>query len=572
MKLVRSAEIVDNLSYCGYAETLKYGKPKGLHPSIYACAADIPELLDYKLPSQEAADEKFALSSMTMNMRTESELSLHYLVMANEVVKSVTPRALRPQWFDRGLLARDILEVISRLDRSKHPGYPACLFGATKGIIIDENLVDLVVAVAVRMISLNLIAPYCETAEDLYRCFSADLTQVSIKTEFVKKTKNGRIIASNSIVSAVCEGLLYYEYNEAFKAGCYESYSAIGIGFTARDSALLRLSVSKNSASNDSPSFDSTTTADESILDVQVVKSCYGLEVVHNPRHTVVSRIMDSIEFGFCNKLFLISDGHVYVQTSPGLTPSGRDQTTNFNTQKRARRSYAVDLRIEVSGYPIKPRPICAGDDAIEKHHPRKELTYAELGFPIRDYEKGSDFEFCSHRWPEGETPVGLRIYKSTCTLLQGQVIDKEQVLAFCREYSKHERFPAVVETISVHRPEINILLEDIVLEERIKYNRTKINLLEMYPDADLDNFGDFVVPPNYSECAKKLVKKKSQMPQVRKVKGRGDYIPRLTLSLSLLSELSARLTISIKSLIKAQHLLVALLVAVLALWLAKVI
>lgn len=533
-RLKRRGRERDNLVFVGRTQVEKYQVHKSIHPSIIACYDELPELANYKLPSQTPADEIYALRCMTDAMREETEISKHYLLLANEIVKEVTPKSPRPAWFDRGLLLSDILEVINRFDRSKHPGYPASLFCQTKGDVIDYYLPDLVQAVLCRLVCLEYLAPYCQSAEDLYRCFCIDLSSLSIKTEFIKKDKNGRIICANGVVTATIEGLCYFPYNEKFKAAVFENYSAVGIGFTTADCLLFRATLPKEVASNDSPRFDSTTTSFECALDLAVKRHSYALDKF---RHKRAIAIMTYLEIGFCNKLFLISDGKIYVQTKEGFTPSGRDQTTNDNTQKRARRAYAVDLKIEVECGPIIPRPTVAGDDATETHHPKKVEMYASLGFPIKDYSNDPDVEFCSHKWPEGKQPYGLRIWKSTCTLLQASKIEEEALLAFCREYHSNEYFPAVIEVISTHRPEINILLESIEIFEEEKLKKVNLDLSE--ERMFVNNVGDFDTTVDFSECAKSgeqfvqykkcsgKNKKKamsSKMPQVRKIKGRGDY------------------------------------------------
>lgn len=414
---------------------------------------ELPELARYKLPGQTPEDEHLALRMMMSQLRSEPPKTLHYLSMANVVLSAATPESPRPAWFDSELQVRDILAVIAKLDRTKHPGYPASLLAMTKGKVIDDYLPWLVQAVYARLIMLSAVGEYCRTPEDFYHTFCADFCGVSIKSEVVKIEKVGRVVVSNSIVTAIVEGLLYGEFNICFKEGRFETYSAIGVGFTKEDSHLLHTTWPDRKASSDVPTFDATKTSNEAGFSVYAVYRSYrmgGLE-----RHQKIKRMMLALEASFVNKIFILSDGRVFAQVVDGSTPSGRDQTSIFNTMDRARRSYAVALYIQIFEGDIDPANNCAGDDCVESHHESRESVYEHLGFPIRDYHELVAPSFCSHFWPVGEKPVGQRIFKSAYNVLCNKTVAEEQTIAFCREYQAHADFPTVFDVISSHRPEM---------------------------------------------------------------------------------------------------------------------
>jgi hypothetical protein len=420
---------------------------------------ELPELANYKLPSQSPNDEILALRSLTSAMRKETEEGLHYLHVANVVLASATPRSPYPAWFDSHLSTDDVVAAAMNLDRSKHPGYPACLLGPTKGDVIDNYLPYLVQAVVARIIMLELVASRCQTPMDLYTTFCADFCGVSIKSEVIKVDKLGRIIVSNSMVQSLVEALLYDPFNETFKDACFETYSAIGVGFSKSDSELLHLTWPKNKASSDVPTFDGTKTPEEAALTAVAVCHSYGLR--STGRHLRIKRMMFGLEWAYANKIFILSDGTLFAQTEPGTMPSGRNQTSNFNTMDRSRRSYAVSCYIQSIEGDCDPSNTSAGDDNVEGDHESREAVYEHLGFPLRDYEASDEPSFCSHDWPVGQTPVGRRIYKSAFKILCNKVVTEEQTVAFCREYGAHADFPAVFEVVSSHRPEMIYQLID---------------------------------------------------------------------------------------------------------------
>lgn len=423
----------------------------------------------YKMPSSTSADEFFALRELMSNLRDEKEIAKKYLIMAQDVMFALMGRVKRPAWFDLGLNLSDVEDVIHSFDRSKHPGFPACLLYRTKGEIIDNFLPDLVQAVVARIVIIRTIGKYCTTPEDFYNTFCSDFCCISIKNEPVKREKNGRILNSTSIVTSAVERLLYREFNYVFKKEVYETFSAIAMGFTSDDSKLLKTNLPAEVMESDVPNMDSSVTEFEGLLNEEfAMRKMGGYRSEVEDHTTLLSRNFERAHF---RKIFVLSNGELYLQNDEGHQSTGRDQTANFNTLTRARRAYAVNLRLMTTLRDVDPIVIGAGDDCIEGYHPDKLEVYQELGFPLRDVEKvkKNDISFCSHVWPVNGKPYGKRIIKSAFRLLLAKPLKDEEVEAFCREYNSNPEFSSVVETISVHRPEMNLIMNSIIVREEAK-------------------------------------------------------------------------------------------------------
>lgn len=502
-----------------------------------ALVARIPELASYRMPEQGSTEELIALQELCSALRDETDVSISSLIKANHLMSDIDFPSPAPAWFTSKIDLADVLDAISHEDRSKHPGFPACLFAFDKGVAIDCHFVDLIIAVAVRMICLEHIGPYCETPEDFYNTFCSDFSCLSIKSEAVKVGKTGRVISSTSLVSSIVEELFYFEFNNVFKDHVYETYSAIGIGFTPRDSELLHASVTIPAFESDVPKFDSTVSELEGLLNVQLVLDSYG------PVPSKVQSRMISMEKAYFNKIFILSDGSLYAQTVPGMQSTGRKQTANFNTMTRARRSFAVDFKLASEGNQLISNPVCAGDDCEETPHPIKESTYLDLGFPLRDTRVASEMSFCSHEWPVGLAPIGIRIYKSLYRLLTHKVIEYEQFLAFVREYGTHPEFPAIFHIISEYRPEMKyfqvkmFIQKQQMLDQVSDFSRFQVDTpqsgptqrtvndsfspdgYDFPPEADFDDNLPFSTasPPVYDLATRK--KKKKLV-----IVGQGDY------------------------------------------------
>lgn len=441
----------ENLKYFGYADIRSYNK-ESLPPSdLTVLCETFPELLRYTIAPQDPGSTRSSLRNIINAIRSETDQSHFYLQQANRVIVATTPASDIPFWFSIGVPnINDILDVIATLDRTKHPGFPACNLGSTKGEIIDNYIIELIEAVGYRLLALQYISSYCESPYDFYSTFCADIYCVAIKKEPIKIGKDGRIICSASIVTQIVERLLYSEFDVAFKDGCYKTYSAIGVGFTTIDSALLHAGLPNDPVCSDVPKFDSTVTLEEALLNVKaVIRAYHGVP-------PCVERIMMGLENSHFSKMFILPDGNVYYQNQPGYQPSGRDETSNFNTMTRARRSYAAALVINtIFGDKFETLPKCAGDDCIETYHPRLQEAYDFLGLPLRDVERLDTVQFCSHEWPLGLRPIGARLYKSLFSLVLSEPIPEVNAYSFITEYSNHAEFSACMQLLSVHRPEM---------------------------------------------------------------------------------------------------------------------
>jgi hypothetical protein len=454
---------VDNLVFCGYGDNRDYSKPNLPPRDILTFIERCPKLQEYKMAPTDSESTLLALRELTANIRDE-RLNAH-IVGGNSVLKACTQFSARPAWFKDGVPQfDDFLNAIAKLDRSKHPGFPACTFCPTKGDVLDGYLLELYEAVTARLIALQFCGDVCVTPRDYYETFCADCCCVSNKNEAIKFSKPGRIITSVSVVTAIVESMIYIPFEETFKRHVYEDYSMIGIGFSKRDSALLQEYVyGFDFVGSDVPFFDSSVTMVEGFLNVDVAfHSYYG----NFPAPLPVLALAYSLEASFFNKLYILPDGRVFAQTKPGHQATGRGQTANFNTITRARRSYSVACVInEVFNEEYYPRPKCAGDDCAEPAHPRLADGYEYLSFPLRDVKVMKTLDFCSHDWPvdlntrQFLTPVGQRIYKSLFKLIWKEPMNEEAFCAFAREYISHADFSACMDLTFELRPEVKTYL-----------------------------------------------------------------------------------------------------------------
>jgi hypothetical protein len=482
-----------NLFSCGTTEPYRDYSEKYYPHDWDQLVSVFPELAGYKPSPNGANFELGALIQLSQHLRVDKGESKKYLVMANEVLKLDTPSSPQPAWFSEHLPSLvDVLNCIRLVKRDKHPGFPGILLGMTKGQLIDHRLPDLVSAVYVRLLSLLHVMPHIDNFPDAYRNFCCDFSCVGIKPEAVKVSSKGRVLILNSLVTEVVEKLLYSEFNTSFKRGCYEFYSAIGVGFSVKDTQCLRARLGVGDMFfSDVPKFDSTKSLFEALLNVELVDASYlGVP-------PPIKTMMTSLERCFMDKVFVLGDGGLYGQSLPGWGPTGRDDTANFNTTDRSRRSVAVTLCVNLSRISnVHANAVCisAGDDCCEDPHYLRETTYGELGFPLRDASISDVMSFCSHEWPIEGRPVGMRIYKMLATLCFNEVIDFEQFLGVYTEFNNHPHFPAIVDKLSEHRPEMKYIMQKMRCVSRIR-------------NKELDDILS-VVPPSYDPHRKKKKKK----------------------------------------------------------------
>jgi hypothetical protein len=420
----------------------------------------IPEISEYSFPMRSSEEEKSCLRSLYGSQRVqETDIGLHYLNLAQEALVEDCYKSPCPAWFAEGLPSPlDLLDVVADMSPRKSPGYPAVLLGREKLSVIMENFGDFYFAVCCRILALLHLCPEAKGWNDSYSWFCSDPVVVSIKNEIKKETKRARVFLATPVVAECVERLLYKPFSAVAKRNWGINHSCIGIGFTVADANRLLgpLESKEKIFQSDVPSFDVTVTCSEEYLNCELVRRRYQLPFKH-PMSTVLR--MNS--YAMMNRIVIFSDGVVWAQRFPGGQATGRYLTACFNTEARARRSYAADFLIEIErgGVVVDPFVRDAGDDAMERFHPLKEEAYLSLGFPLRDVEiKNLDeVEFCSHLWSPGVRPVGVRIVKSVANLLyKGEERDAWE--SFLMEYSNHPHFDLYVNKILVIRPGVNLL------------------------------------------------------------------------------------------------------------------
>lgn len=469
-------KVDENIDFVGYAANTNYSSSSVLPDDFETFSYEFPELKDYKLPSHHPEDVLSALKQLTGKIRFENYDAEYHLRVANEILCNVTPISPFPSWFLQGVPTfEDFVNIVDNLDKTKHPGFPGCTLGSTKGQVVDEHYYDLYQAVCYRVMALTVVGPYCKTPYDFYATFCSDVSCVSIKEEPIKQSKIGRIIIASSVVTQIVESLLYDPFDETFKASVYESYSAIGVGFTHRDSELLHASLDGvDKVCSDVPFFDGSVTLLEGCKNVETVIHSYTGRGKVKLKESVTN-MMFSLERSFFNKFYLIPDGRVFVQVVPGHQSTGRNETANFNTMTRARRSFAASSFINLDlGLEHVTIPLCAGDDSNESYHEQLDYAYDVLKFPLRDVKRIDVPEFCSHTWPVGEKPIGQRVVKSLFKLISKQPFERPAFLSFVEEYSNNPSFPAYLNLISELRLEMNSIMLDIEFPSYVPYKRKR--------------------------------------------------------------------------------------------------
>lgn len=519
-----------NLAFVGKTRPLRNEK-QDLPPSdISVAAAQFPDLANFKPAPQGSHAELNALQDMCSKLRSESEDCREFLDYAQILLNASTFRSPPPEIFGSEQVSwQSFVRVALEVTPDKHPGFPACRLGATKSMILNdpELLCELYEAVCVRIWLLSHYADAIDDPVALVLSGLADPCCISIKHEAVKLEKFGRVLNSVSLVTEIIERLIYSNHSKTFKDSKFLSYSAIGVGFSVSDSDQLLSAMPPPCATSDVPAFDSSCTEEEAMRNARTVMHSYGFVP------PFWQRVMLGLEKTLARKLFVISDGSIFEQTEWGMMPTGRYQTSGFNTKTRARRSYAATLYAEVRlGLELSFKMICAGDDALESPDPVRQKIYDDLGLPLRDFKVKLEVDFCSHIWTPGKLPVGQRMYKSLYKLLSNDIIASEQLLAYIMSYRAHPDFQAAIRFLSEHRPEMKLIIEDII-DMDSPYIQSLLSTLTL--------------------CAKKKPATKRKPSNMRRtLKGRGDYSSDVTAVSDLPARLEAKIDHLEKSLVKA--------------------
>lgn len=395
------------------------------------------------------------LKDITSHPRFETDLSEEYLLAANEVIRSLTPRCHTDERFT----LRDFCMAISTFDPTKSSGFPGNLFAPLKGDFLrnDTNLDYLIQAVCVRLLSLELLAPYCETPMEFYQVYATDCIGASIKDEPVKTEKFGRLLTGPGIVTICIETMLYHQLSTVQKRHVFEGYSGIGVGFDSLDSLMLNKKHEGVKMTSDVPYFDSTMSEFEGLLNVGIAADCANFSPYKR-------KIATQLERGYFRKLFVLND-NVFEHIHRCHQCTGRERTSDFNTMTRSRRAYAAAILATVvdEDFPLPAlfAVTSAGDDCVETPLRATRAAYYQLGFPLRDVEFSEELSFCSHSWPVGEMPYGQRLYKACYALFQKE-ITIGRLYGFQHTFSGHPDYDQLKSIILEHRPEMYKMFKDL--------------------------------------------------------------------------------------------------------------
>ena len=246
---------------------------------------------------------------------------------------------------------------------------------------------------------LNHTIVESDTAWDLVCKGLIDVIKVFVKNEPHKQSKlvdgRHRLIFSVSLIDNVISRLLSEEQNKAEKVlwetiPCKGGMGLDDPGLVKINRSVLEGAVRAILAEADVSGWDFSFQEDDFNQDLE--RRLY-LNKGHN---TVWHKIAQNHWYCMSLKVFVLSDGTMYMQLQRGIMPSGWYNTTTTNTASRAMNAYTVAIRAgEI------PWGIFMGDDGVETHVPDAPEEYLKLGKTVKMYKRVShkDFEFCSTKF-----------------------------------------------------------------------------------------------------------------------------------------------------------------------------
>lgn len=412
---------------------------KELPESLVRLQSVYPPLSQYEFPDRSPESVLTTIIEQFSKMREDSPLAVEYLQRANEDLKAEVPQSQPPYWLEFGFLPdfKTFVSSVYDMSRDSTPGYPLSLIYKNKLEYAIDNMAELYEALCLRCLSLYYNFSADDSPAVRFSKGQQGFVTVTVKNEPIKRGKPPRLVFPTDIVDEVLERCIYGNHYDAMKRHWGEFYSCIGIGFSKLDSDILFEGLPKERvlSSNDSPKFDTTQTLLEEFLDNDLCVHSYGGRC-----HPKVRTLMRNHSVCAMNALLVLPDGTVLEQTRPGVMYSGRYPTSCGNTNRRTRRSYAVDQYIrDTYSADFQSATRAAGDDCVEAHHCEKERVYQKFGFVLRDYVvlDSGEIEFCSHDWAIGSRPVGQRIAKSLVKYVCG-ARENDQLEAFLSSYCNH--------------------------------------------------------------------------------------------------------------------------------------
>lgn len=311
------------------------------------------------------------------------------------------------------------------------------------------------------------------SAIDLVEQGYTDAVCVMIKNEphSLKKMNEGRyrVICLVSIADEIVSRLLNSKQNMAEIEQWADIPSKAGIGMTDVQASLFVRNIAQDAESGDVKAWDfgvrEWMMEDEDRVRVALAGQEFG---------SLYHRCLACRTYSTCRSLFVLSDGTVLEQLTPGIVKSGRYDTASTNSR----------IRVMVAAHVGVDDCKAMGDDSVEGPSPDKELRYRRLGIEYSASEVPPGYvEFCSHYWElNGCKAIPLNWAKTMFRLL-AHAPDLDLLTQF--EYEMR------------HLPELDELL---LLLRRIGWDPIKLQQEKFEDGKEEESFDDRSVTQG-SEC-----------------------------------------------------------------------
>jgi len=312
---------------------------------------------------------------------------------------------------DSGLMQR-IRTVLDsgKINPLAGPGVPLCVLGQTNNQVLvnHRRLVEELSFFRLRLWRDHQIDVLSAKPEQLMLLGFTDAIRLFIKDEPhpVEKIETGRLrlISSCSLVTQICERVLFSDIFEK-QVDCWvECPSMVGIGFTDSMTKSVWEIVTKQSnlIQDDVSGWDWSVFQELAMAASNVLERLsHTNDVHHRMMRTAIQCLMNSV--------FATSGGQMYVLDRPGVMKSGSYVTTLLNSLMRVLLSTMAALE-HTPALGNMSFACAVGDDCIEQLCPGESLIerrqfYLKTGVRITDDRKISSaegFEFCSHLYKDG--------------------------------------------------------------------------------------------------------------------------------------------------------------------------
>lgn len=338
----------------------------------------------------------------------------------------------RVPWYFEGethrLTRGDIIRRMDFLNQKSSPGLPWAHLGETKGVLRQRYahmIADAVLQRLERLQSMDLSIEWDPRA--LIDHGLCDPIRLFVKNEPHSKEKANekrwRLISSVSIVDELIERFLCSPQNEKEIDNWQDCPSKPGIGLSLDDQA-------QELFDSVLPHLSTAAEADVSGWDWSVKWWMFEMEIEARIRlcgaspASAFARLLKARIYCLARSVFSSSDGHLFMQTVPGVMKSGSYLTSSSNSRMRVMAAYLIGA----------DWAIAMGDDSLETSTPNAIERYAALGIKVKMFrECQGSFEFCSHRFVDG-VAVPINWAKGLYRLLSTR-IDLERLVQFQFEF-----------------------------------------------------------------------------------------------------------------------------------------